>query len=96
MTDSMSDSGALHSTTEYNIYGRAGCFTVNFASPNNLIHQVSGFRTEGDAQTWVSEALAGRAPLPISVSEAADRTARDTTARHASGPHRSRPPSPGK
>jgi hypothetical protein len=56
MTDSMSDKSALRPTTEYNIYGQAGCFTINFASSYNTMHQISGFKTEDVAQAWVAEA----------------------------------------
>jgi hypothetical protein len=56
MTDSLSNKSALHPTTEYNVYGQAGCFTVDFTSSYNSIHQISGFKTEDDAQAWVAEA----------------------------------------
>jgi hypothetical protein len=56
MTDSMSDKSALRPTTEYNIYGQAGCFTINFSSSYNTMHQISGFKTEDVAQAWVAEA----------------------------------------
>ena len=43
-------------SNEYNIYGRPGHFTVNFTSPYNSLHQISGFRSEHDAQAWINEA----------------------------------------
>jgi hypothetical protein len=45
----------LGSISEFTIYGQPGCFTVNFRSPNNALHQISGFKTEDDAQSWVKE-----------------------------------------
>ena len=40
----------------YNIYGRPGHFTVNFTSPYNSLHQISGFKSEHDARAWIDEA----------------------------------------
>ena len=51
----MSDKDAFRSNNEFNIYGQPGCFTVNFRSPYNALHQISGFKTEDDAQSWVKE-----------------------------------------
>jgi hypothetical protein len=42
-------------SNEYNIYGQPGYFTVNFTSPYNSLHQISGFKSEHDAQTWIEE-----------------------------------------
>jgi hypothetical protein len=45
-------------SSEYNIYGRPGHFTVNFTSPYNSLHslhQISGFKSEHDAQAWIDE-----------------------------------------
>jgi len=42
-------------SNEYNIYGQPGYFTVNFTSPYNSLHQISGFKSEHDAQTWIDE-----------------------------------------
>jgi hypothetical protein len=50
----MSGKDAFRSTNEFAIHG-PGCFTVNFRSPNNALHQISGFKTEDDAQSWVKE-----------------------------------------
>ena len=49
----MSDKNIFRYTNGFNIYGRPGCFTVNFRSPHNALHQISGFKTEDDAQSWV-------------------------------------------
>jgi hypothetical protein len=43
-------------SNEYNIYGRPGHFTVNFRSPYNSLHQISGFKSEHDARAWIDEA----------------------------------------
>jgi hypothetical protein len=39
----------------YHIYGEPGYFTVNFTSPHNSLHQISGFKTEEDAHAWIAE-----------------------------------------
>ena len=56
MTDHVLDESVLRLPNEYNIYGQPGHFTVNFISPHNSIHQISGFKTEDDAQAWIAEA----------------------------------------
>lgn len=42
-------------SSEYSIHGRPGHFTVNFTSPYNSLHQISGFQSERDAQAWIDE-----------------------------------------
>lgn len=44
--------------SEYNIYGEAGYITVNFKSPYNSMHQISGFKSEDDAKAWIAETKA--------------------------------------
>ncbi len=56
MADSVTDKAAVSSTDAYNILGQPGFFTVNFTSPLNSLHQISGFKTEDDAQAWIAEA----------------------------------------
>jgi hypothetical protein len=56
MTKNISDESAPPPPNEYNIYGRDGFFVVNFTSPYNSLHQISGFKTKDDAQAWIAEA----------------------------------------
>lgn len=55
MAAHISDEPASVAHTQYNIYGRPGYFTVNFTSPYNSLHQISGFKSEHDAQAWIDE-----------------------------------------
>jgi hypothetical protein len=56
VTDPTADKAACAGHDDFNIIARAGLFTVNFRSPYNSLHQISGFKTEHDAQAWVAEA----------------------------------------
>src|SRR5271170_2791232 len=54
ITDAAVDAGVsfiVHLGVFGNGQGQPGCFTVNFRSPNNALHQISGFKTEDDAQS---------------------------------------------
>jgi hypothetical protein len=42
-------------SNQYTICGQPGYFTVNFTSPHNAIHQITGFKSEDDAQAWIEE-----------------------------------------
>jgi hypothetical protein len=55
MADSNLDERALGQPKEFNIYGGMGCFTVDFPSPYNSIHQITGFKTEDAARDWIAE-----------------------------------------
>ena len=50
-----SDESASVPLNQYVIYGNPGCFTVNFISPYNSLHQISGFKSKDDAHAWIEE-----------------------------------------
>ena len=50
------DEPAFMASDQYKIYGSPGYFTVNFTSPYNSVHQISGFKSEHDARAWIEEA----------------------------------------
>jgi hypothetical protein len=56
MADRISDERDSIVSDQYKIGGQPGCFTVNFTSPYNSIHQISGFKSEDEAQAWIAEA----------------------------------------
>jgi hypothetical protein len=56
MSDHTSDGHRPRSHDDYIIHGHVGYFTVSFTSPFNSTHQISGFKTEDDAQSWIAEA----------------------------------------
>jgi hypothetical protein len=58
MAESSVKDSVVHPASEYNIYGQAGYITVNFKSPYNSMHQISGFKTEDDAKAWIAETKA--------------------------------------
>ena len=41
---------------QYHVIPQAEGFAVRIISPQNSIHRVGGFETEGEAQMWVGEA----------------------------------------
>jgi hypothetical protein len=56
MADRISDERPSLVPDQYRIQGQPGCFTVNFRSPYNSMHQISGFKSEDEAQAWIAEA----------------------------------------
>ncbi len=41
---------------QYHVLPQTAGFTVRIISPQNFIHRVGGFETEGDAHMWIGEA----------------------------------------
>jgi hypothetical protein len=56
MSDQITDGHRSCLPDDYIICGHTGYFTVSFTSPFNSTHQISGFKTEDDAQCWIAEA----------------------------------------
>lgn len=56
MDDPVPDEDPSPAVIEYDAHGQPGSFTAKVMSPHNSLHQVSGFKSADDAQTWVREA----------------------------------------
>ncbi len=50
------DEQTSNSFIERDITVDGDSFTARFTSPHNTIHQVSGFKSEDEAQAWMAEA----------------------------------------
>jgi hypothetical protein len=55
MNEQASNERAAMASNPYSITGEAGHYTVKFQSPHNAVHQVSGFKSEDDAQAWITD-----------------------------------------
>ncbi len=55
MADHISGEPASIVRDDCNITAQAGYYAVNFVLPHNAIHQITGFKSEHDAKTWVAE-----------------------------------------
>jgi hypothetical protein len=55
MAEQSLDESSVCKLNVYNIYSQSGFFTVNFRSPYNSMHQISGFKTEDEAHAWIAE-----------------------------------------